>query len=104
MSDILFDHRTRSRDYRGYQYPSWEHDRNLPAAKETTQWRTQSARGTFRSGDTGRRVIYYDQLGCGNSHPPSSKPSLWTIDLFVQEVDVVRKALGLDRIHLLGQS
>lgn len=54
--------------------------------------------------DTGRRVIYYDQLGCGNSHLPISNPSMWTIDLFVQEVDVVRKALGLDRVHLLGQS
>ena len=52
---------------------------------------------------TGRRVIFYDQLGCGNSdHPPD--PSLWTVDLFVEEVGVVRRALGLDRLHLLGQS
>jgi proline-specific peptidase len=54
--------------------------------------------------DTGRRVIYYDQLGCGNSHLDVSKPEMWTVDLYVEEVDVVRKALGLDRIHLLGQS
>jgi L-proline amide hydrolase len=54
--------------------------------------------------DTGRRVIYYDQLGCGNSAIPEKKPELWTIPLYVEEVDVVRKALGLDRIHLLGQS
>jgi proline-specific peptidase len=54
--------------------------------------------------DTGRRVIYYDQLGCGKSVIPMSNPSMWTIDLFVEEVDVVRKALGLERIHLLGQS
>ncbi len=53
---------------------------------------------------TGRRVIYYDQLGCGNSHIPISNPSLWTVELYVEEVDVVRRALGLDRIHLLGQS
>ncbi len=54
--------------------------------------------------DTGRQVIYYDQLGCGNSAIPVSNPTLWTIPLYVEEVDVVRRALGLDRIHLLGQS
>ncbi|MBA3874957.1 MAG: proline iminopeptidase-family hydrolase [Anaerolineae bacterium] len=54
--------------------------------------------------DTGRRVIFYDQLGCGNSHIDESKPEMWTVDLYVEEVDAVRKALGLDKIHLLGQS
>jgi len=54
--------------------------------------------------DTGRRVIFYDQLGCGLSHIDESKPEMWTVDLYVKEVDAVRKALGLDRIHLLGQS
>jgi proline-specific peptidase len=54
--------------------------------------------------DTGRRVIYYDQLGCGRSDIGVSKPEMWTIPLYVEEVDVVRKALGLERIHLLGQS
>jgi len=54
--------------------------------------------------DTGRRVIYYDQLGCGNSHIDKSAPEMWTIPLYVEEVDVVRRALGLERIHLLGQS
>ena len=53
--------------------------------------------------DTGRRVIFYDQLGCGNSDQPHD-PSMWTVDLFVEEVDAVRKALGLERVHLLGQS
>ncbi len=51
----------------------------------------------------GRRVIFYDQLGCGNSDQPDD-PSLWTVPLYVDEVGVVRRALGLDRIHLLGQS
>lgn len=54
--------------------------------------------------DTGRRVIFYDQLGCGRSAIPESRPEMWTVDLYVEEVDVVRQALGLDRIHLLGQS
>ena len=51
----------------------------------------------------GRRAIFYDQLGCGNSDQPHD-PSLWTVDLFVEEVGVVRRELGLERIHLLGQS
>src|SRR3982751_2658009 len=54
--------------------------------------------------DTGRRVIFYDQIGCGLSHINESKPEMWTVDLYVEEVNAVRKALGLDRIHLLGQS
>lgn len=54
--------------------------------------------------ETGRRVIYYDQIGCGQSVIPVSKPEMWTVELYVGEVDVVRQALGLDRIHLLGQS
>ncbi|MFZ4663364.1 MAG: proline iminopeptidase-family hydrolase [Caldilineaceae bacterium] len=52
---------------------------------------------------TGRRVIFYDQLGCGNSTHVDD-PALWTVDLFVEEVDVVRRALGLERLHILGQS
>ena len=51
----------------------------------------------------GRRVIFYDQLGCGSSDQPHD-PSLWTVGLFVEEVGAVRRALGLERIHLLGQS
>ena len=54
--------------------------------------------------DSGRRVIYYDQLGCANSALPHPAPEMWTVELYVEEIDVVRRALGLDRIHLLGQS
>src|SRR5258708_10981885 len=48
--------------------------------------------------DTGRRVIYYDQLGCGNSAIPAQKPELWTVELYVEGVEAVGKARGLDRI------
>jgi len=51
----------------------------------------------------GRQVVFYDQLGCGDSDRPDDG-SLWSVELFVEEVDAVRDALGLDRIHLLGQS
>ena len=53
--------------------------------------------------DSGRRVIFYDQLGCGRSSQPS-EPDLWAIDLFVEEIDAVRDALDLDELHLLGHS
>lgn len=52
---------------------------------------------------TGRRVIFYDQLGCGNSDQPHD-PSMWRVGLFVEELGAVRTALGLDRVHILGQS
>jgi len=50
-----------------------------------------------------RPVVFYDQLGCGRSDRPDDR-SLWRIERFVREVDRVREALGLERVHLLGQS
>ena len=50
-----------------------------------------------------RPVIFYDQLGCGRSDKPDD-PSRWHIERFVSEVDLVRQALGLSRVHLLGES
>ena len=50
-----------------------------------------------------RPVVFYDQLGCGRSDQPDDS-SLWRIDRFVREVDAVRDALGLERVHLLGHS
>lgn len=50
-----------------------------------------------------RRVIFYDQLGCGRSDRPDDD-SLWTVERFVEEVETVRKALELDRFHLFGSS
>lgn len=52
---------------------------------------------------TDRPVVYYDQIGCGASDRPPGE-SLWRIDTFVDEVDVVREALALDRVSVLGQS
>jgi len=50
-----------------------------------------------------RRVIFFDQLGCGKSEKPDDD-SLWRIERFVDEVAAVRKALDLERVHLFGQS
>ena len=49
-------------------------------------------------------MIFYDQIGCGLSGIPESRPELWTVKTFTDEIDTVRAALGLERIHLLGQS
>lgn len=51
----------------------------------------------------GRRVILYDQLGCGRSDHVDDT-TLWTMDTFISELNAVRSALALDRVHLLGQS
>ena len=50
-----------------------------------------------------QRIIFYDQLGCGQSDRPSD-PGYWTLTRFVREIDYVRDALQLDQIVLLGQS
>src|SRR5256885_2212592 len=50
-----------------------------------------------------RRVIFYDQLGCGRSDRPDDL-SLWNVDRFVPELAQVRSALNLDRLHLFGSS
>jgi proline iminopeptidase len=53
--------------------------------------------------DHGYRVVAFDQLGCGESDQPSD-PSLWSIARYAEEVETVREALGLGRVHLLGHS
>ena len=50
-----------------------------------------------------RQVIMYDQLGSGRSDRPHDL-SLWRTDRFVEELDAVRKALGLRDVHILGHS
>jgi proline iminopeptidase len=53
----------------------------------------------------GVEYYYYDQLGSGFSDQPE-EPSLWELDRFVDEVEQVRQALGLDAgsFVLYGQS
>ena len=50
-----------------------------------------------------RRVIFYDQLGCGRSDRPGDLTP-WNVDRFVTELAQVRSALNLDRLHLFGSS
>ena len=50
-----------------------------------------------------RAVILYDQLDSGRSDHPND-PRNWTVERFTDEVDAVRRALGVKRWHVLGHS
>lgn len=52
---------------------------------------------------TGRKVISYDQLGCGNSYL-DGHPELWKADTWIDELIELRKYLNIDECYLLGQS
>ncbi|PAW95310.1 proline iminopeptidase [Mucilaginibacter sp. MD40] len=53
----------------------------------------------------GIELVYYDQLGCGNSDNPKDT-SMWSLPRYVEEVEQVRQALKLDKdnFYLLGHS
>ncbi len=53
--------------------------------------------------EAGIEMYYYDQLGCGFSDRPDD-PSLWTLARYTEEVEEVRRGLGLDQYVLYGQS
>ena len=50
-----------------------------------------------------RRVVVYDQLGCGDSDRPEDG-SLWRSDRFVDELEALRVHLALDEFDLYGHS
>lgn len=51
-------------------------------------------------------VIFYDQLGCGEStRLPDAPKDFWSIELFLDELDALLDHLGVSsRYHLFGQS
>ena len=53
--------------------------------------------------DTGRQVISYDQIGCGNSYL-DGHPELWKLKTWIDELIAIREHLHLDAVHILGQS
>jgi L-proline amide hydrolase len=59
-----------------------------------------------RIAEGGRPVIHYDQLGIGlSTHLPDRGADFWTVQLFLDELDNLLAALGVqDGYHLLGQS
>ena len=51
----------------------------------------------------GIEMYYYDQLGCNNSDQPDD-PALWTLARYTEEVEEVRRGLGLENFVLYGHS
>jgi proline iminopeptidase/L-proline amide hydrolase len=52
---------------------------------------------------TDRAVILYDQLDSGLSDHPND-PKNWTVKRFTDEVDFVRRAVGIRHWHVMGHS
>jgi proline iminopeptidase len=50
-----------------------------------------------------RPVIFFDQLGCGKSDSPADE-RIYTVQRSVDEVDALRRALGLQKVVLYGHS
>ncbi len=50
-----------------------------------------------------RAVVFYDQLGCGNSDRPDDD-ELWVMSTFETELDQVLDQLNIERFHLFGHS
>ena len=66
---------------------------------------TSCSSASTRGSRCGIEYYYYDQLGSFRSDQPDDS-TLWSLDRFVDEVEQVRVALGLDASNfvLLGQS
>lgn len=52
---------------------------------------------------TGRKVIMYDQLGCGKSFV-EGHDELWNQDTWMEELVALMEYLNIESCHLLGQS
>lgn len=50
-----------------------------------------------------RQVVFYDQLGCGNSDRPTDV-SLWRVSRFVSELQKLVSFFSFGEFHLLGHS
>lgn len=59
--------------------------------------------GMSRLASHGYRVVMYDQLGCGKSQAPTNK-LLYNVERYAEEVEGVRQALKLGKMHLWGGS
>jgi proline iminopeptidase len=51
----------------------------------------------------GYRVVFYDQLGVGNSEMPTNK-YIFSVEYGVEEVEAFRKAMNLGKVNLFGSS
>ena len=51
-----------------------------------------------------RPLLFWDQLGCGQSDRPDFDESLYSIDKFVTDLTQLLEELAIDNFHLYGQS
>ena len=52
-----------------------------------------------------RQLVMYDQIGCGKSSMPDDQANqVYNRETWVKELIALRDYLGLDQVHLLGQS
>lgn len=49
-------------------------------------------------------VVTYDQRGTGGSTSPSEDPANYTLIKYVEDLEAVRQAVGVERVHLFGHS
>jgi proline iminopeptidase len=49
-------------------------------------------------------VVTYDQRGTGQSTSPPSDPASYSFSKYVQDLEAVRQAVGVERVHLFGHS
>lgn len=63
--------------------------------------RYMHAAGAFEALAAERRVVMYDQRATGASAPAPEEP---TIDLWLEDIEAIRRALGTERLDLLGHS
>lgn len=54
--------------------------------------------------DCGRTLVYYDQIGCGESWVEPGHPELYNKETWCEELSALIKHLGLKRYNLLGHS
>ena len=52
---------------------------------------------------TGRKVIMYDQIGCGKSYV-EGHDELWNQETWMEELVALMEYLNIESCHLLGQS
>lgn len=49
-------------------------------------------------------VVTYDQRGVGRSSSPPEDPANYTLAKYAEDLDAVRQAIGVERVHLFGHS
>ena len=49
-------------------------------------------------------VVTYDQRGVSRSSAPPMDPSSYTLSKYVDDLEAVRKAIGVEKVHLFGHS